>query len=232
MRTDYLTILFCLLTMNVSFSCCHNGDSIDEESNGNNGAYGFCPDDNHPHKIDLRLPSGTKWSCCNVGANTPEEHGGFFAWGEVKEKSSYSRENYEYDNSYEAGFEYIGDDIAGTIYDVAYVNSKGKWRMPSLEQVTELIIICDWEWRAINGVNGQLVIGPNGNTIFLPASGWHWDNSFQGKEEEGFYFTSTLSSYNDEALVRACGLEFNSKEVKPDNYLDRSAGCTVRPVCP
>ena len=229
MRTDYLTILFCLLTVNVSLSCCHNGDSIDEESYGNNGVHSSCPDDNHPHKIDLGLPSGTKWACCNVGAITPEEHGGYFAWGEVKEKSSYSRDNYEYDNHYEAGFEYIGDDIAGTIYDVAYVNSKGKWKMPSLEQITELIILCEWEWSAIKGVNGQLVIGPNGNTIFLPASGSYWDNSFQGKEEEGLYFTSTLGS--SDAFMRACGLEFNTKDVKLDHYLDRSAGCSVRPVC-
>ena len=27
-----------------------------------------CPDSNHPHAIDLGLPSGTKWACCNVGA--------------------------------------------------------------------------------------------------------------------------------------------------------------------
>ena len=32
-----------------------------------------CPDDNHPHMIDLGLPSGTKWACCNMGATKPEE---------------------------------------------------------------------------------------------------------------------------------------------------------------
>lgn len=41
-----------------------------------------CPDDNHPHAIDLGLPSGTKRSCCNVGASTPEEYGNYFAWDE------------------------------------------------------------------------------------------------------------------------------------------------------
>lgn len=34
-----------------------------------------CPDGNHPHVIDLGLPSGTKWLCCNVGASKPEEYG-------------------------------------------------------------------------------------------------------------------------------------------------------------
>ena len=33
---------------------------------------GSCPDFNHPHGIDLGLPSGTKWACCNVGASLPE----------------------------------------------------------------------------------------------------------------------------------------------------------------
>ena len=42
-------------------------------------AYLYCPDDNHPHIIDLGLPSGTKWACCNVEANSPEEYGGEYA---------------------------------------------------------------------------------------------------------------------------------------------------------
>ena len=39
-------------------------------------AYTACPDNNHPHLIDLGLPSSTKWSCCNVGASKPEAYGG------------------------------------------------------------------------------------------------------------------------------------------------------------
>ena len=31
----------------------------------------------HPHIIDLSLPSGTKWACCNVGAKNPEWLGGY-----------------------------------------------------------------------------------------------------------------------------------------------------------
>ena len=44
-------------------------------------SYLNCPDDNHPHAIDLGLPSGTKWACCNVGANNPEEFGEYYTWG-------------------------------------------------------------------------------------------------------------------------------------------------------
>ena len=44
----------------------------------------ICTDNNHPHAIDLGLPSCTKWACCNVGAVKPEASGGYFAWGETK----------------------------------------------------------------------------------------------------------------------------------------------------
>ena len=42
-----------------------------------------CPDANHPHWIDLGLPSGTQWRCCNEGANTPEGYGGYYTFGQV-----------------------------------------------------------------------------------------------------------------------------------------------------
>lgn len=41
----------------------------------------LCPDANHPHMIDLGLPSGTLWACCNVGASAPEDDGSRFDWG-------------------------------------------------------------------------------------------------------------------------------------------------------
>ena len=58
----------------------------------------LCPDGNHPHMIDLGLPSGTKWCCCNVDANAPEEYGGYYAWGETKDgnKNEYSIKTYEH----------------------------------------------------------------------------------------------------------------------------------------
>lgn len=39
-----------------------------------------CPDGNHPHAIDLGLPSGIKWACCNVGASSPSGYGDAFTW--------------------------------------------------------------------------------------------------------------------------------------------------------
>ena len=42
-----------------------------------------CPDKKHPHAIDLGLPSGTKWACCNVGASKPQASGEYYGWGGV-----------------------------------------------------------------------------------------------------------------------------------------------------
>lgn len=89
---------------------------------GNNDplqSYTKCPDDNHPHLIDLGLPSGTKWACCNVGANMPERPGGFYAWGETEEKEVYDWSTYIHcDGSMETCHD-LGENIAGTQYDVA-----------------------------------------------------------------------------------------------------------------
>ena len=94
-------------------------------------SYITCPDNHHPHLIDLGLPSGTKWACCNVGADTPEAYGGYYAWGETEEKSTYSWSNYIHCNGSRETVHDIGSDIAGTEYDVAHVKWGGSWVMPS-----------------------------------------------------------------------------------------------------
>ena len=110
-----------------------------------------CPDDNHPHMIDLGLPSGTKWACCNVGAGRPEAFGDFFAWGETEPKDNYSNSTYRYcDKTYGSATKYTGD---GTGYngfkdglsvllpedDAATVNWGSNWQTPSADQLEELV---------------------------------------------------------------------------------------------
>ena len=153
-------------------------------SDDNSQVYLTCPDDNHPHMIDLGLPSGTKWACCNVGADKPEAFGGYYAWGETEEKSEYRLSTYKYavvdDNNDHQGYfddghwyRYlsIGSDISGTQYDVAHVKWGGSWMMPSWDQIDELNKNCTYEWTTENGVAGKKFKGSNGGTIFLPAAG-------------------------------------------------------------
>ena len=47
-----------------------------------------CPDDNHPHWIDLGLPSGTLWRCCNEGASIPTDYGGYYEYWEISSATS------------------------------------------------------------------------------------------------------------------------------------------------
>ena len=116
--------------------------------------------------VDLGLPSGTKWANMNVGASRPEDYGNYYAWGETTVKDSYTSGNYSYLN------QNIGSNIAGTNYDAAYVNMGNDWQMPSYDQLVELRDRCSWSYTTSKDVNGFVVTGPNGNSIFLPCAGY------------------------------------------------------------
>lgn len=202
-----------------------------------------CPDNNHPHAIDLGLPSGTKWACCNVGTTTPEGYGGYYAWGETEEKDIYDWTTYIYcDGSMETCHD-IGLDIAGTEYDVAHIQWGGSWVMPSQDQIQELLNKCSCSWTSKNGVNGNLFTGPNGCTIFLPeANFWRngrvnnadpdFDIGDSNRETDdlpsaGYYWSSTLRPlYSNVAsyLLFSYGIAYG------DAYNFRYSGFTVRPV--
>ena len=187
--------------------------------------YTSCPDQNHPHSIDLGLPSGTKWACCNVGATTPEGYGNYYAWGETSPKSVYNRDTYAYYTS-NTGYVNIGSDIAGTGYDAATANWGSPWRMPTKAQCDELHKNCSSTWTTQNGVSGRKFTGPKGGTIFLPAAGYRWGSDFYGAGSAGGYWSSSLDeSRPDDAWY----LFFDSGGVDTVSY-DRYGGHTVRPV--
>jgi hypothetical protein len=155
-------------------------------------AYTSCPDGNHPHMIDLGLPSGTLWACCNVGANAPEEYGDYFAWGETKPKEVYSWSTYIHCDGSSDTCHDLGSDIAGTDYDAATTNWGAPWKMPTIEQFEELKSNCDSEWTQQNGVYGRKFTRPNDGTIFLPAAGDRHDSDLRNAGSYGFYWSSTL----------------------------------------
>ena len=189
-------------------------------------AYTSCPDAHHPHLIDLGLPSGTKWACCNVGAEKPEDYGGYFAWGETAEKTRYYWDTYTHcDGSRETCHD-IGKDIAGTQYDAATANWGSPWVMPNKEQMEELINSCTSEWTTENGVNGRRFTGPNGASIFLPAAGWRWEDDLDNAGSYGYYWSSTLYESN---TYYAWYLSFYSGYVYMNKFY-RYDGQSVRPV--
>ena len=132
-----------------------------------------CPDGNHPHMIDLGLPSGTLWSCCNVGAEEPEDYGNYYTWGARGHIQSWFEEGDMYPVGNPTIIYYnIGIDISGTEYDVAHKQWGDSWRMPTREQCEELIDNC-----TVKMINDSEVVyyklkGGNGGEITIPAAGY------------------------------------------------------------
>ena len=185
-----------------------------------------CPDDNHPHAIDLGLPSGTKWACCNVGADKPEAYGGYYAWGETEEKEVYDWASYTLCEGRANTSQNLGSDIAGTSYDVAHVKWGGGWQMPSMEQLEELIQNCPYIWTVMDGVNGTLFTGSNGGTLFMPAAGQRWKNESNCVGNNGFFWTSTQLKYS---VDDAYSLMFFVYDAVTD-FNFRGLGFSVRPI--
>lgn len=214
----------------------HENETVDAERDekGRLTTHLNCPDNNHPHMVDLNLPSGTLWACCNIGAHAPEEYGDYFAWGETEVKNVYNNETYQYYN-HARGFEDLGSDISsvkkgglasGTIHhDVAHFKWDGLWHMPTEEKYKELINYCSFTWTSVNGVYGGLFTGRNGEKIFFPAAGAHWDNYAFGQGDTGSYWSSN-SFKRDDALI----LRFNYAQADWSNYSNRCFGLTVRAV--
>lgn len=143
----------------------------------------MCPDENHPHIIDLGLPSGTKWSCCNVGASEPAALGKYFAYGEITEKDTYTASNYKFNTSLDNFYVNFGAGATGTIagnakYDAARAIMGAPWRMPTAAQYKELLENCTVEKKVIHGFE-EPILGGNGH--MLDAGVWLFTSKLNGK---------------------------------------------------
>ena len=181
---------------------------------------GGTPTPQSPDYVDLGLPSGTLWATTNVGASAPEDYGDYFAWGETAPKFNYTWNTYKLCTGNSHGMiKYCTDGFWGCFDivddktelepddDAAHVNWGPLWRMPSQEQMEELCEQCNWQDTTRNGVNGLLVTGPNGNTLFLPKAGYHYYQFFHDAETYGYYWTRTLDATEsiDAHILRLSG---------------------------
>ncbi|MBR2772715.1 MAG: hypothetical protein IKD78_12040 [Bacteroidales bacterium] len=193
--------------------------------------------------VDLGLPSSTVWATCNVGANSPEEFGDYFAWGETTGynggdgKTTFDWSTYKWCKGSENTItKYCTNSSYGNEgftdnktkldleYDAAYANLGPAWRMPSMEQFDELIN-SDYTttvWTAQNGVDGlKITSRTNGKSIFLPAAG------YDGISNNISYYLSR--SFNSSEPCSAGTLLFgNGYSIVV--YYDRCKGLPVRPV--
>lgn len=122
---------------------------------------------------DLGLPSGTLWAKYNVGANSPEEYGAFYAWGETSPKREYSWDSYRFGSA--PSFSKYGKDGKTELElsdDAARANMGGMWHMPTKTQIEELFAHTTSAWTTFNDVTGvSFTSNVNGNSIFIPAAG-------------------------------------------------------------
>ena len=213
----------------------NNGDDIN--GGGNNEV-----EDTTYACVDLGLPSGLLWATCNVGAETPESYGCYFAWGETEVKDVYDWSTYKYGHKVGDWFcltKYCG--ISGEGYngftdnlivleagdDAATANWGSVWHTPTAEQWQELVDHTSGTWTQQNGVNGKRYTASNGNSIFLPAAGSLIENlDPQYAGDRGYYWSSSLITGNPRSAYGfIIGLA--------SGYLDingRIRGYSVRPV--
>ncbi len=191
--------------------------------------------------VDLGLPSGTLWATCNIGADTVEEFGDYFAWGETEPKELYDWKSYKYGRFIHERYElnkYCTDSAYGLNGfvdnlillepkdDAATVNWGDDWRMPTKEEWEELFLNTTGVWTTLNDVKGWRCTASNGNSLFLPAAGYWWDDAFNA--DLGLYWSRTI---NKEFPYRAWGFHFNCDSSHLCGSSDRNRGQTVRAVC-
>ena len=187
--------------------------------------------------VDLGL--SVKWATMNVGADSIEDYGDYFAWGETEPKDYYLWSTYKWCNgSSNTLTKYNTDSSYGTVDnktqldltdDAARANWGGAWRIPTRAEQDELRHNCTWTYTTQNGVKGYTVNSErNGNSIFLPIDNKRYSNS------TGYYFnggTYWSSSLNKEQPDNAWMLSFEPSYAAY-GYITRAANCIIRPVCP
>ena len=214
-----------LLPLFLFLQSCENGvdNEVDDEEPYVNWEKGV-----HNGYEWVNLDLSVKWATSNLGANSPEEYGGYFAWGETTPKLIFSFNDYTYFDAVDVGFLYYN---LPKNRDAATVNMGGSWRIPTDNEIKELRAKCGWKWTNDykgTGAAGYIVTSrSNGNHIFLPAAGCHNGNRWKYIGVFGSYWSSTLRTMSE-----AYDISFASDYVDEYDSSDRYEGRSVRGVIP
>ena len=191
--------------------------------------------------VDLGLPSGTMWATFNVGSNNIIDNGLLFQWGRV-DGYRYDDKNNKFitpeQNKQYTGNEYIPVTTSGTTYDesntlnleddAANANMGGYWRMPTKDELQELLDNTTYDVITVNGVKGMLFTSNiNGHKLFIPFSGYFGDSNFRWL---GYNANIWSSSVHETYTNDAYSLYFNDdNNILIFSYY-RSYGFSVRGV--
>ena len=194
--------------------------------------------------VDLGL--SVKWATCNVGAQTPEDYGDYYAWGETEPKDFYFWDTYKYcDGTYNSLTKYTdgayGKDgfsdnksVLDPEDDVAHVKWGGNWRIPTKDELEELRTKCTWTSTTLNGVKGYSVTsnvdGYTDRSIFLPATGMRIRQWTLSTDTIGRFWGNSIEI--DDDSDEAVYLDFNFSRGPGRFSIIRCLGQCVRPVCP
>ena len=159
--------------------------------------------------VDLGL--SVKWANVNIGAETPEEVGNYYAWGELEPKTNYSWSTYRFANgSNNTLTKYNSDSSLGSVVDnktvldaeddIATVTIGEGWRTPTREDWNEFFQNTTRTSSTLNGQTGQTVTSKADPTaaIFIPSTG-HWDGPSLGSKANYFYWSSTRHDTSNQA---------------------------------
>ena len=192
----------------------------------------FCKNNENGFKyVDLGLPSGTMWATCNVGASRPEDSGLLFQFGRV--------DGYKYGDSNKfikknniptttSGKTYKRNDILELEDDAAYIHMGGKWKMPTYDQLKELLDNTTYEVKTINGIKGVLFISNiNGNQLFIPFAGCWYNGDFMAAGPRAYMWSSQVHPSD---INYAFGICCNSSGSAYISRYRRSCAFSVRGV--
>ncbi|MCM1489790.1 MAG: response regulator transcription factor [Muribaculum sp.] len=137
--------------------------------------------------VDLGL--SVKWADRNLDAESELDSGGFYSFGETQTKEYYDWSTYQHCDDGDIILQhYLGENISGTEYDAAYMLLGEGWRMPTLEEVEELLEHCMvTNFPSENGNHAYTrIAASNGNFIDIPICGYMNKDKllYSGKEAE------------------------------------------------
>ena len=114
----------------------------------------------------------------------------------------------------------------GTFYNSSDIRPWGnKWVTPSKDDFQELIDECEWTWANKSGKYGYQIRGTNGNTMFLPSTGYYDSTKGILNGDKAYYYSSTKTG-----SANTMWLFYGSEKEKSLLILHNSYSFAIRPI--